>query len=351
MTKRYLDFQAWLSNLKNLFFGFPEDDIKTIYDSCPQIWAEMETSEILVMGGTGFIGKWLIASLGYAQLAGHQINITVLSRNPRAHLGDFSNEAFQISWLENDVSKHSNLDVEKYKFIVNAATPSSAKTGAIHPSYVYDSIVCGNLSILQSAHHPELRYIFLSSGAVAVLEKSEPIINRKKCESHHLGDLSSAYSHGKRFAEIDISKARETIGLNAQALRLYAFAGPGLPMDQHFAVGNFMKNYLLAETIEIKGNPKTKRSYMYPTDLVIHILQSVISKETKTIEVGSTEVVSIGELATLIISDTNSLGFTNGDITQPITSYFPTSDSVLDQTIDLEGSLKKWKAWLNSFKH
>jgi len=122
-------------------------------------------------------------------------------------------------------------------------------------------------------------------------------------------------------------------------------------MDQHFAVGNFIKNYLLAETIEIKGNPNTKRSYMYPTDLVIHILQSVSSKETKTIEVGSTEVVSIGELAALIISDTNSLGITKGDINQPITSYFPTSDCVLDQTIDLEDSIKKWKAWLNSFKH
>jgi nucleoside-diphosphate-sugar epimerase len=336
--------------LNTLFFGFPEEDIKAVYGSCGDIWPKLDGSQILVMGGTGFIGQWLVASLGYAQLAGHTINITVLSRDPRTHLKKFSSESFQISWIEGDVSKPLNLDVEKYEFIVNAATPSSAMTGAVIPSYVYDSIISGNSKVLNGLHNHALRYIYLSSGAVTQLEKSELNFERDMCERQHLDTLGSAYSHGKRFAEIDIARTRDAFGLNAQSLRLYAFAGPGLPLDQHFAAGNFMRNYLTADSIEIKGNPKTQRSYMYPTDLVTHIAKSLISNETETRELGSTEVVSMMQLANLISSSRNPPLITVGDLSQPVSSYFPTSDKVLAQTINLDESIRRWKEWLISVK-
>ena len=191
----------------------------------------------------------------------------------------------------------------------------------------------------------------MSSGAVGHLEKSEPHYEHEICEARHLDSLGSAYSHGKRFAEIDIARAREIYDLNAQSLRLFAFAGPGLPLDQHFAAGNFLKDYLMGRSIEVKGNPNTQRSYMYPTDLVSHIIASLTSSETETTEVGSTEVVSIGELATLISSGAKTSETTEGDLTQPISSYFPTSKKVLNQRIDLAESIKKWKEWLSILKN
>lgn len=325
--------------------------MKYTYNSSIAIWPKLENSRVLVLGGTGFIGKWLVASLGFAQLAGHSINLTIISRDPKAHFKDFSADGFKTSWIESDVSKPLHLDLRNFSHVINAATPSSAKTGAISPRYVYDSIVHGNSSILSSPHNPEFRYIFLSSGAVSQLEKSEPDYEHRICESEHLDTLSSAYSHGKRFAEIGIARARETNDLNAQSLRLFAFAGPGLPLDQHFAVGNFMQDYVTGRSIEVKGNPNTQRSYMYPTDLVSHILMSLTSSDTETTEVGSTEVVSIGDLATLISSGAKISGITEGDFTQPMSSYFPASNKILNQRIDLEESIKKWKEWLSDFKN
>jgi hypothetical protein len=111
-----------------------------------------------------------------------------------------------------------------------------------------------------------------------------------------------------------------------------------------------MRNYLTADSIEIKGNPKTQRSYMYPTDLVTHIAKSLISNETETRELGSTEVVSIFQLATLISLDRNPPSITAGDLSQPVSSYFPTSDKVLAQTINLDESIRRWKEWLISVK-
>jgi nucleoside-diphosphate-sugar epimerase len=336
--------------LSNLFFGFPKRDLQAIYDSCESIWPKLEESDILIMGGTGFIGKWLVASLGYAQLAGHSINITVLSRNPNKYWESFSTEGSLISWMQGDVAKAIDLDIEKFQYIINGATPSSAQNGAIFPKYVYDSIVLGNKSVLKASTKQNFRYIFLSSGAVTQLESTEKVFIRKICEAEHLDTLSTAYSHGKRFAEIDIEESRLSSGLNAQALRLYAFAGPGLPLDQHFAAGNFMNDFLNKGSIEIMGNPNTLRSYMYPTDLVKHIFSCTVTNENETREVGSTEIVSLYKLAELISRDQKAIIETQGALNRPASVYFPDSKDILGQTISLDESIIRWKEWLGSIK-
>jgi nucleoside-diphosphate-sugar epimerase len=337
--------------VNKLFFGFPEDDIKEIYHSCINVWPSLESSNLLVMGGTGFVGKWLVATLGFAQLMGNSLNITVLSRKPKKEFDLFNYAQFKISWIENDVTKDIHENYENFDFIVNAATPSSAQTGAINPIYVYESIARGNNAVLSSKSSRQLRYIYLSSGAVTQLESIEPYFDQLICQHSHLDNLASAYSHGKRFAEIEIATARESYGLNAQSLRLYSFAGPGLPLHQHFAAGNFMRDALDSEFIEIKGNPKTRRSYMYPSDLTKHILQSLVSGDVKTREVGSTEVVSIAELAKIISENTKNPGIRVGDDLKTRTSYYPITEDLLAQTIELDESIKKWRDWLHVIKN
>ncbi len=337
--------------MNKLFFGLPEDDIKEIYHSCINVWPSLENSDVLVMGGTGFVGKWIVATLGYAQLMGNSLNTTVLSRKSKKEFDLFSAAQFKISWIESDVTKSFSKIHENFDFIINAATPSSVKTGAIDPTYVYESIMRGNGAVLSSKNIRQLRYVYLSSGAVTQLEATEPLFDRETCVNNHLDSLASAYSHGKRFAEIEIAKAREKYGLSAQSLRLYAFAGPGLPLDQHFAAGNFMNDALMSGFIEINGNPKTQRSYMYPSDLTKHILESLASGEVETKEVGSTEVVSIVELAKIISKNIRNSGISGGDASKTITSYYPKTENLLSQTVDLEEGIKKWRDWLNVIKN
>lgn len=336
--------------MNKLFFGLPEDDIQEIYHSCINVWPTLENSNLLVMGGTGFVGKWLVATLGYAQLMGNSVDLTVLSRKPKNEFDLFNSAEFKISWIERDLTKAFKENYEKFNFIVNAATPSSAQTGAIDPIYVYESIIRGNTAVLSSKNSQDLRYIYLSSGAVTQLESVEPFFSQSICLPNHLDNLASAYSHGKRFAETEIASARESTSLSAQSLRLYAFAGPGLPLDQHFAAGNFMQDALKSRFIEINGNPKTQRSYMYPSDLTKHILQSLVSGDIKTREVGSTERVSIAELAKKISENTENSEVSTGDDSKTLTSYYPTTEDVLAQTIKLEESIKKWRDWLRLIK-
>jgi dTDP-glucose 4,6-dehydratase len=302
------------------------------------------------MGGTGFIGKWLTASLGFAKESGFNIDISIMSRNPSIHEREFAGEGFEITWIEQDVTKNPNSDLSKFTHIINGATPSSAGTGAIDPMYVYNSILGGNNFFLNGNSPVDSRYLFLSSGAVSKLEQDEEKFDRTLCEKNHLDSLTTAYAHGKRFAEADITKAIISRGINAQSLRLFAFAGPGLPLDQHFAAGNFLRDYLESGDIEIKGNPETLRSYMYPTDLTAHLLKSLASISHETVEIGSSEVVSMQDLAQIIAGKSDSSKVSKGDHSQSASKYFPTSKNLLGQTVDLEESFKRWKKWLATSK-
>jgi len=78
----------------------------------------------------------------------------------------------------------------------------------------------------------------------------------------------------------------------------------------------------------------------------MHILRSLILNVTNTQEVGSSEVVSMRELASRICEGVNSLPVREGDFKQPLSSYFPKSENLLGQTVSLDESIKRWKNWL-----
>ena len=116
--------------MKKLFFGLLEEDINEIYESSSSVWQDLKCADILVMGGTGFVGKWIVASMGYAINQGNNIKITVISRHPKDNYKDFTSASFPIDWVESDLSKQTELNLEKFTHIINAATPSSAPTVA-----------------------------------------------------------------------------------------------------------------------------------------------------------------------------------------------------------------------------
>ena len=93
----------------------------------------------------------------------------------------------------------------------------------------------------------------------------------------------------------------EQFGFEVKIARLFAFLGPHLPLNEHFAAGNFIADALNKRDIIVAGDGTPFRSYMYPADMAMWLLNILFKGEkNRPYNVGSDEAVSISELANLV---------------------------------------------------
>ena len=275
-------------------------------DRLEQHWKPHDTARIFITGGTGFFGKWLLHSFLWAKHEfGLKTSLTLLSRDPKRFLSQ--NPQFQdpsIRFIAGDVLSFSPPE-EPFDLIIHGATDASDQLNREQPMVMIDTILTGTRKLLDFAIKSQAkRFLFLSSGAIYGTQSDpEQLCNEAQRTAPNLEDPRSAYGEAKRLAELLCTIYFHQQGLETVSARGYAFVGPYLPLDTHFAVGNFIGNALSGKPIEIKGDGKPLRSFLYGEDLGIWLWELLFCGQPgESYNLGSEEKISILELAQLVQS-------------------------------------------------
>ena len=114
------------------------------------------------------------------------------------------------------------------------------------------------------------------------------------------GPQDSSYHVGKRAAE-DICREAAAGGLPVSIARLFTFLGAYLPLDRHFAVGNFVADALRGGPVVVRGDGSPVRSYLYGCDMALWLWTILLAGQTgQAYNVGSERHVTIGEIARIV---------------------------------------------------
>jgi nucleoside-diphosphate-sugar epimerase len=287
--------------------GIISDDIARLLARTPTLWEPLRGASLFISGGTGFFGIWLLeAILAANRERSLGCRVAVLSRDPARFAGKAPPLAADqaVSFIEGDVRSFRFPD-GPITHVIHAATEASASLNANDPQAMFDVCVEGTRRMLALAQEKRAsRFLFTSSGAVYGRQPPELAhVPEDFCGGPDPLNVGSAYAEGKRAAELLCaiaarSSAARGDGLHVSIARCFAFVGPHLPLDVHFAIGNFIRDCLAGGPIRIGGDGTPFRSYLYAADLAEWLFTILLCGESgRAYNVGSEEAVSIRQLA------------------------------------------------------
>lgn len=279
------------------------EDLDHILQHTEPLWRELAGERLFITGGTGFFGKWMLEALLHANARlGLRIGALVLTRNPEGFGREMpvvvTNPA--IGLHRGDLTNFSFPDGTFSHVLHMGTTSSTATFNDEEPLAKFANIVHGTQRTLEYAVRCRAtRFLHTSSGAVYGRQPEDVAFIPEDFQvAPDPANTAAAVGHSKRIAEFLTAAHAEKHGIQATNARCFSFIGAHLPLDIHYAVGNFIRDALAGGPIVVRGDGTPQRSYLYAADLVIWLM-TIMCRGTSggVYNVGSEEDVTVGELA------------------------------------------------------
>ena len=317
----------------------PLDDLDYI-NSYPGInWDDLKNKKILITGFTGFFGEWLTAGLIYSNIQRNlDLQLFLISRSSKIAFNHIKRDYVlktKIEIINGDISSLRAFPI--CDLVFHLAASSDSRDYTFNRRRSFETLVCGSYNLVSSysQHENKCRILNVSSGSYYGAQgfKSKGIEESALPNMLEIRSPFGLYSFGKISSELvgDIF-SEEFNHLEVINVRGFAFIGPLLPLDKHFAIGNFINDVLNNRDTHLKSDGQAYRSYLYSADLVVALLLIILKgKNRESYNLGSPIGYSIIEIAKKV----HRIGNSNKKVipsssreTQPNNFYIPNIDKL-----------------------
>ena len=261
----------------------------------------MVTMNIVITGGSGFVGSYLCENLIND---GHKIIVidNLLTGSTKNINELLDNENF--SFIEQDVQDHIEIE-DKVDYVLHFASAASPKAYTEHPVNTLKAGSVGTINTLGLAKKHSAEYLLASTSEVY----GDPLISPQNEE--YWGNVNpngerSMYDEAKRFAEAAVATYSRSYGLKTKIVRIFNTYGPRMQLNDGRVVTNFIVQALRNENITIYGDGTQTRSFSYVEDTVAGIISLMNSTEYDVFNIGNPNEMTVGKLAEKIIELTDS---------------------------------------------
>ena len=250
--------------------------------------------KILVTGGAGFIGRYLVEHL----LKDNEITIyDDLSNSSKEKIFPLISKGAEFvkgDILDFKLLARSTKDIDT---IIHLAAKSDVSESVIHPEITSSVNVNGTINVLKCCAQNKIKkIIFASSAAVYGNCKDLAITEESKTEP------LSPYGASKLSAENEIKNYANEFGFDAIILRMFNVYGMGQNDLYSGVISVFLKNIAQSKPLIIYGDGEQTRDFVSIYDIVQAFDCAILSKGVKTYNIASGRSVSINKLSEILSS-------------------------------------------------
>jgi len=312
----------------------------------PIDWSRLDGGRLLLTGCTGPFGLWILNRISRAcEREGLELAETTLVTRCAASAAPWLSllsTRCRLRVLECDIRQIDAFKLDATHVIHGATTNARETSAGAGPEAKFETVVDGTRSLIRSlGDRRSVEMVYLSSGIAYGSPGVAPITEANAAAPHTL-DAAAGLAHAKRAAEFLLSSHALRTGGSLTVARCFSFSGPGLPLDLHYALGNFVRQAQTDAEIVIQGDGRAVRTYMHLGDMVVWVLKMLLNpmarRSPAMFNVGSDQCISISELASLVVQQLNPkatiriLGERNVNISgNPIDFYVPSIEKARSQ--------------------
>lgn len=282
-----------------------KEDLKIISESLREEAFFLEGKTLLITGGSGFLGKYIVSTILYLNDNILKKPCKIISVDNHITSEGKGNGLIDKNLINinHDVTKPINVknDVD---YIMHAAGIASPIYYRKYPLQAIDVAVSGTKNMLELARTKHVKSIVFFSSSEIYGDPDSQFVPIKETYNGNVSSIGprSCYDESKRLGETLCITYFDLYKLPVKIIRPFNVYGPGIRANDYRVIPAFISNALVGKSIQIYSSGTQTRAYCYITDAVVGFLKVLlIGKNAQVYNIGNDKTeVTVNRLAQIV---------------------------------------------------